>query len=293
MFSQYFGNYLLTQGLITLDQLKNVMNIQKSVHVKIGILAVNSGIMTATQVEEIHSLQSSQDKRFGELAIERGYITGAALEKILSEQKNAHLQLGQALMDKGYLSLQEIEAALNNYKRDNDLSDVKFKAIQNDDIEEIVDTFVDLKGFSNGAVYKEYISLFTRNIIRFIDDDFSLKGFKIKDKYSANEMMIQNITGEINLSTGIDANKETFLKFASKYAGEEIPEMDELAIESFGEFLNLHNGIFTVNKSNQGIELEITPLKLLESLDVPIRNEAIGVTFFLPMGELNLIINSK
>lgn len=293
MFSQYFGNYLLTKGLITLDQLKDVMEIQKSVHLKIGILAVNSGLMTAAQVEEIHHLQTRMDKRFGEIAVEKGYITPSDLDKILSEQKSAHLMLGQALMDKDYMTLSEVETALNNYKRDNGLSDIQLKAIQNGDIDEIVDTFIKFDGVSNVPLFKEYISLFTRNVIRFIDEDVRIESFEIKNNYEANYMVLQNITGEINLLTGIDAAHDVFLKFASRYAGEEISEMGELAIESFGEFLNLNNGIYTVNKSNDGIELELTPQEMLQSAKTPDLGEVIGVTFFLPFGEINLIVNKN
>jgi hypothetical protein len=292
MFSQYFGNYLLTKGLINLEQLKDVMEFQKSVHIKIGILSVNSGFMTAAQVEEIHHLQTKMDKRFGEIAVEKGYITEDQLRKILSEQQNAHLMLGQALMDREYMTLSEVETALNNYKRDYSLSDIQLKAIQNGDIDEIIDTFIRFDRVNDVKTYKEYISLLTRNIIRFIDEDVRIEGFEVKDRYPANYMMLQSITGENNLLSGLDAKEDTFLKFASTYAGEEILEIDELALESFGEFLNLHNGIFTVNKSNEGIELDLTPQRLLKFTNTPELHEAVGVTFFLPYGEVNLILST-
>jgi CheY-specific phosphatase CheX len=292
MFSQYFGNYLLSNGIISLEQLKDVMDIQKSIHIKVGILAVNSGYMTAAHVEEIHHLQTKMDKRFGEIAIEMGYITQDILEKILSEQKNAYLMLGQALMDRDYMTLSEVERALIAYKRDYSLSDIQLNAIQNGDVEEIVDTFVKLNHLKNKEIYKEYISLLVRNLIRFIDGDIRIEGFSVKDSYTSKYMVIQNILGEHNnLWTGMEANEETFLKFASIYAEEDITMMDDLAIESFGEFLNLQNGIFTVNKSNHGIEMELTPQKLIKFTETPDLNDAVGVTFYLPFGEINMIIS--
>jgi CheY-specific phosphatase CheX len=292
MFSQYFGNYLLSNGIISLDQLKDVMDVQKSIHVKVGILAVNSGYMTAAHVEEIHHLQTKMDKRFGEIAIEMGYITPDMLQKILSEQKNAYLMLGQALMDREYMTLSEIERALIAYKRDYSLSDIQLNAIQNGDIEEIVDTFVKMDNLKNKEIYKEYISLLARNLIRFIDDDIRIEGFSVKDSYTSKNMVIQNVLGENNnLWTGMDCDETTFLKFASIYAEEEITVMEELAIESFGEFLNLQNGIFTVNKSNHGIEMELTPQKFIKFAETPDLNDAVGVTFYLPFGEINVIIS--
>jgi CheY-specific phosphatase CheX len=293
MFSQYFGNYLLTKGIITLEQLKDVMHIQKSVHVKIGILAVNSGLLTATQVEEIHNLQTRMDKRFGELAVEKGYINIDQLEGILSVQQNAYLMLGQALMDRDYMTLSEVETALNNYKKDYSLNDIQLKEIQMGDIDRIIETFISFNGIKEAKAYKEYIALFTRNLIRFIDEDVRIESLDIGTRYRANYMLLQSITGEINLLTGIDAKEEAFLGLASKYAGESITKMDELAIDSFGEFLNLQNGIFTVNKSNEGTELTLTPQHLLEFKDTPELVDGLGVTFFLPYGEINLIISTS
>lgn len=291
MFSQYFGNYLLNKKLITIDQYKSIMDIQKNVYVKVGILAVNSGILTASEVEEIHHMQTRMDKRFGELAIEMGYLTENQLSEILSEQQTAHLLLGQALIDKDYMTLSELEVALNDYKKDYSLSDIQLKAIQNGDIDEIVRTYINFDGIGNVKLYKDYISLFTRNIIRFISNDIRIEGFKVSDSYRADYMMIQNILGKPNLISGIDAEETTFLKFASKFAGEELCKIDELAIESFGEFLNLHNGIFTVNESNNGIEYDLTPQRLLKSKVTDKLFEAVGVRVWLPYGVVNLILS--
>ena len=81
MFSQYFGNYLLNRGIIKPEQLTDALEYQRSVHLKLGVIAVNAGYMTPAQVEEIHNMQKKVDKRFGELAIEKGYITGQQLKK--------------------------------------------------------------------------------------------------------------------------------------------------------------------------------------------------------------------
>lgn len=291
MFSQYFGNYLLNKELITIEQYKNVMNLQQSIYVKIGILAVNSGLLTATQVDEIHHMQTRMDKRFGELAIEMGYLTQSQLEDILSEQQTAHLLLGQALIDKDYMTLAQIEMALNDYKRDYSLSDIQLKAIQNGDIDEIVRTYINFDGITNEQLYRDYISLFTRNIVRFISNDVRIEGFKVTGDHRADYTMVQNILGDPNLMTCIDADEPTFLKFASKYAEEELLIVDELSIESFGEFLNLHNGIFTVNESNKGVEYDLTPQVLKNEKTTDKLNEAVGVKIHLPFGTVNLIIS--
>ena len=54
MYSQYFGNYLLNKGLISPEQLTDALEYQRSVRLKLGVIAVNAGYMTPSQVEEIH-----------------------------------------------------------------------------------------------------------------------------------------------------------------------------------------------------------------------------------------------
>ena len=52
MFTQLFGSYLLNKKLITAEQLKDALDYQKTVHLKLGVMAVNSGFMTAENVNE-------------------------------------------------------------------------------------------------------------------------------------------------------------------------------------------------------------------------------------------------
>lgn len=69
MFTQLLGSYLLSNKLITYPQLLDAMEYQKSVKLKLGILAINTCFMTANQVEEVHERQKKIDKKFGEIAI--------------------------------------------------------------------------------------------------------------------------------------------------------------------------------------------------------------------------------
>ena len=52
MYSQYFGNYLLKKGTIKPGQLADALEYQRSVHLKLGVIAVNAGYMTPAQVQD-------------------------------------------------------------------------------------------------------------------------------------------------------------------------------------------------------------------------------------------------
>ncbi len=104
MFSQFFGNYLLHRKLVNTTQLREVLALQDTVRVKIGILAIDAGFMTAPQVDRVHQLQIKMDKRFGEIAIKEGYLNEDQLTDLLGQQNKRHLILSQALIDKGILT---------------------------------------------------------------------------------------------------------------------------------------------------------------------------------------------
>ncbi|MED4353952.1 hypothetical protein P9265_16665 [Schinkia azotoformans] len=292
MFSQYFGHYLLNKGLINTEQLKEALELQAETHVKLGVLSVNAGYMTPFQVEEVHEKQKQIDKRFGEIAIELGFLTEKQLDQLLSGQKQNHLILGQALVDLGILNIDQFSTALSNYKKEHSLSDEQFDAIKAGDIDTLVETIVGLEDISNKKLYANYLSLFAKNLIRFIDDQVRLEAKKVNDQYKANWMVTQLIkgtgAGEQTLSTGMGCDEETFIKFASIYAEETIDEIDELAKASVSEFLNLHNGIFLVNMSNRGVELNMEPQQIHENAIVPVN--AVIVTAYLSFGAIDVMI---
>ena len=51
MYSQYFGNYLLKKGTIKPGQLADALEYQRSVHLKLGVIAVNAGYMTRRRLK--------------------------------------------------------------------------------------------------------------------------------------------------------------------------------------------------------------------------------------------------
>jgi hypothetical protein len=291
MFTQLFGSYLLNKKFITPDQLKDALDYQKTVHVKLGVMAVNSGFMTAEAVNKVHLMQSKVDRKFGELAIEMGLLNDEKLEILLNTQKSDYLLLGQSLIEKGYMSLEQFDESLASYKKDHSLTEEKFKLLQNEDIDEIINTFYNFNNCSESFEYKNYISLFIRNIIRFIDADFKpLEAISI-DKYNLEWGASQEITGKIKLHTYIAANESTFINFAGKYAKDTYTANDEYVKASVGEFLNLVNGIYLVNMSNDDIELDLTPQDVISKNTLSNLSEAFCIPIEFSFGKVDIIIS--
>lgn len=289
MFSQYFGNFLLNKGLVTPKQLERALELTKTAHLKLGVLCVNAGYMTPEQIKEVHQKQMQVDKRFGEIAIELGYLTKEQLEEVLATQKHSHLLLGQVLIDENILTLDQFTEALNQYKEEHSLTDEQFEAIKKGDIDTLVDTVLKLDSSEKATIIKDYLTLLAKNMIRFVENQLRIDPVKLEDPCKADYLVYQKIHGDASYFTAILTDEKVFIDIAAKYAQEEITEVDELAEASVGEFLNLHNGIFTVNMSNRDIELQMLPQQIKPNGSLSNLKEASTVKITIPSGEFYVV----
>lgn len=291
MFSQYFGHYLLNRSLITNDELSKALELQHSVHVKFGVIAVDKSFMTSTQVDEVHEKQKQVDKRFGEIALELGYLTEEQVEALISHQKQGHLYLAQALVDLHIMTMDQFSEALNDYKKEHSLSDDQFEAIRNGNIETLIENILIEKDVDLQKKYGKYLSLFAKNMIRFIDDQVYLELEENDNIEQGNWIVYQEVIGESPLFTALNLQDDVLLHIASVYAEEEITEVDELAKDAISEFLNLHNGIYLVNMSNWGTELTMSPQKVVKSPNIS--GEFLPVTVQTSKGSFQLLLCSE
>ncbi|PKM52577.1 MAG: hypothetical protein CVV02_00125 [Firmicutes bacterium HGW-Firmicutes-7] len=291
MFSAFFGNYILNKGLVSAEDLSKVLKNQKETRLKLGVLAINAGFMNAIQVQEIHELQAKMDKRFGELAIEKNYLSKEQLDLILKQQKSEHLILAQALIDENLMSMSTFEKELVEYKSTHSLTDEQFDALKDGNVDIVVNTFLSFEeDHEMSNYYRDYVSLLFKNIIRFIDSDVRIEAAEAISSMQSPYMFTQKITGETQLVTSIVGDSETLITFAGKYADETFTTMDAYAKDSIGEFLNLHNGLFTVNMSNRGIELDLTVQACQENTTLKADKVFYRIPFYLSFGEFDLVI---
>ncbi|GMB01225.1 hypothetical protein [Pelosinus sp. IPA-1] len=255
MFSQFFAQYILNQGLLTTTQVQEALESRRTVQVKLGVLAINQGFLNATQVEEIYRLQHTVDKRFGEIALDEGYLSEEQLMILLDTQENSHLNFGQTVVDKGFMTLEQLEHVLDGYKKESNLG-------QQSDVSILKDRIRTQLNFSqedeNVELYYDYISLFLRAMVRFLDTSPFL--ISIAQEQDQNRWFVsQSMTGDVILHSSFTAEDSVLLTLARRYSGEEICEMNELAFDSIGEFLNVTNGLFCINLSNMGLDLDLQP----------------------------------
>ncbi|MGL5677770.1 MAG: chemotaxis protein CheX [Cellulosilyticaceae bacterium] len=279
MFTQFFGSYLLNHKLVSKEQLTEALEVQKSTHVKLGVLAINQGFMTAEQVDQLHQLQATVDKRIGDLAVEKGYMTEEQVNYLLNTQKTGYLLLGQALVDKSYMTNAGFEDAIKAYKKESSMKDMikRFYAFTSEEVYE--------------QQLSDYIGLLLRNIVRFIGDDFTPLQLQELEVYPGEWVATQEIVGTFSAHVAIAGDEKAFVGLASRYGEENFEQCDDYVQAAVGEFLNLQDGLFCVNESNErGLELDLQPQVVGKDLNLKVAKAMYSIPVCFPFGTLYFMI---
>ena len=266
MYAQFFGNYLLSKRAVSPEQLIKAIEEQHTKHTKIGTLAVHMNFMDATQVNCILIRQTHENKRFGELAIEAGFLTKEQVDTLLHQQVPIYLQIGQGLVENGALTDKELDTLIASYQEENELSQLETASEQQENLQSLIQNLLLISVTNIPNFLLQYLTLLFNDLIRFIGEDFTPLNPMLCSEYVAEHCSAQIINGEYSMTSYLDLEEETAITFASRYVRENFHEYDEYVQASIEDFLNLHNGLFNVNISNEkSIELELEPPVSLEN----------------------------
>lgn len=288
MFSQFFGNFLLSKGVVTTEQLLQAIKEQHSRHLKVGTLAIHSGYMTANEVDNIVIRQTHEDKRFGEIAVEEGYLTEEQLMTLLQAQTPDYLLIGQILVDDGVLTNAQLEELITAYQKENQLSELEGK--HKDNLDYLVRNLMLFSTLEIPEYLIKYLTLLFNNLIRFVGEDFTPLNPTFYPEYVTDHCSSQTIDGDFQIVSYIDVNEEAAIAFASRYVGEEFTEFDEYVQASSEDFLNLHNGLFNVNVSNEdSVELHLNAPVSMRNTMISSAEKLILLPILYPFGILNFL----
>lgn len=291
MYTQFFGNYLLSNGYVTKEQLFSAMQRQSSQHMKLGTLAIHSGYMDSAKVDEVVIQQTHQDRKFGELAVELGYLTDDQVSELLRQQPPAFLMLGQVLLDDGILTNSDLETILNGYRAKNGINDQNEAAEKEEIIQQLFDNFFadsDTSVSHNGHMFFE---LLFNDFIRFIGGDFTPLAVSAVSEATVDCCVKQQVHGDYAINTYISMDQPTAIAFASNYVHETFSEYDEYVQASLEDFLNLQNGLFTVNVSNDSsTELTLSAPEKVEGPALSFSNKTLHLPILYPFGNIDFYV---
>lgn len=291
MYAQFFGNYLLSRNAITTDQLVDAINAQRLAHMKLGTLALHAGYMTASEVDQIIIQQTHEDKLFGEIAIEDGYLSEAQVASLLQMQTPDFLLLGQILVEKGVLTNVDLENLMVDYKSENEIFELDMISEQKEKVSQLIRNFFTLTDREVPSHVIKYLNLLFNNLVRFIGEDFTPLNPSLCPEYATICCASQKLSGKFEAIAYLDMSQETAICFASRYVSDEFLSYDEYVQASLEDFLNLHNGLFNVNLSNdESIELTLEAPEILMDSVISNDSDTVLLPIIYPFGTINFLI---
>lgn len=129
---RFFGQYLLSQGLITAPQLLAAVEYQERSNTRVGEHAIARSLLTPFEVEQIRALQTREDLFFGGAAIKLGILTAGQVRDLLADQSERHVMLGDALAELGYLDPVKAEQSLAHFLSSEDALEPEVVTIPED-----------------------------------------------------------------------------------------------------------------------------------------------------------------
>lgn len=253
MVEYILGNYLVDSGKITGEQLKRLIELQDTEHVKLGLIAVTEGLMTPQQAEEINILQAVMDKKFGDIAIEEGILNNDQVEKLLKQQENAYLLFIQNLLEEELVTLEELEWLLDDFRKVNNYSNTDLEDIKSDDVDRILPFLLP----EEAMCYKELIGTVMRTLIRMVDRHVYMGKAAMVEDFPADALVAQKMEGNRGIVDCFAERSGALLKACNIFGQESFPSLNEDALDAAGELLNCANGIYVSDLSDQGQFLEL------------------------------------
>lgn len=286
MFGQYFGRYLLEKNKFSQEIFNEVVTLHNSSPAKLGVIAVAEKLLTTKQADEINELQKSMDLRFGDVAIEKGYLLSEEVTYLLNKQGNPYIKFVQAMTENNILTIQEIEQYLEEYKKDYGFTDNEIDSLKSGDIDRIIPIFVDV----DSPFLCECISLTIRNVVRFINYEAVLQRSSVTNEYSFGNLAFQQMDGEHQIFVGFASKDNELLTIAEPFAKESFPYLNEDAFDSVCEFINCSNGLYASKLSQEDVHIDMAPPLFSQNKKLVTDGEFIIVPILLNDAHVDLIV---
>ena len=257
MFSQLFGNYLVSEGVLTEKELREVLEEHCSTKVRLGTIAVAEGYMTQSEAGEINHLQTQLDRRFGDIAVEKGYLNEQDVEDLLKQQGNSFMKFLQIMFEKDYIRSAQLDEYLVNFQTSRGFSNEEMEALKRDDIDEIVPLFA----FSAKPYVTDLVALILRNITRFVTQDYYIGSIHHVENMQYKSIIGQKTYGRHEIYTAFASTEDEagLLSMASDFSKERLKDIGSYAYDTLSELVNMCLGLFVTGISNGNLFVDIEP----------------------------------
>ena len=286
MFGHIFGRFMVEQKMISQQTLGEVLDAQRKVQVKLGLIAVSEKLLSPEQADKINNRQAFEDKRFGDIAVEMGYLTESQVSRLLQLQGNPYLTFIQAMTEMDIMSMDEIENAIDLYRRENGLTNTDLEAFKSGDMDRMIPLYVR----TDDPLLSGLVGVAVRTISRLIDSEIAIEPSYSSYSYEFQNIAVQSVAGDHSMMLGLAGEGNNLLTIADVFAKEEFESMDLFAFDAVCEFINCINGLYASTLSSKGIMVDMVPPTYYQAGCLKAENKLLIVPVYIRNRKVRIVV---
>lgn len=244
---KFFGQFLIQQGDISVDQLRSALDLMESRNRPFCDLGLEMKLLTPEQAAELTSLEANSVTTASQAAVEREILTTDQVSSILKMQQSGRIRIGEALVELGSVAQARLPGLLEAFHLDQaeyDLGKVRLpSALQKNLMAEYVVDF-----------FPKFVEKISKIKLKVFDDSHGA---------AAHLELVSSLAvfGQYSLRVCLSSD-ESFAEGLLKGIAASIPNPDRETLQGvLGEFLNIvvGNAVAALERHDCDAELD-TPI---------------------------------
>ncbi len=247
MRATFFGQYLLSKGVIDGGALVDAINRQRELNLGLTTLAVQHGYFDKEQEKEILARYRTTDAELEDLCLESGLLNRAQLEELIRIRFSNWMRIGGALVAGGHLTSEEVEELLETFQ------EVQRQA--NRQIE------TDFSACNEPETAKTVVTLAVSHLGRITGEPVKIRSLENQphDLAAGWRRYIQRLVGDRELHVVLDLSLEMEAAVGLGLVGIPLEYSSEEAIDAVCEFVNIIGGNACTRLEGYGFRLRPEP----------------------------------
>ncbi len=260
---KFFGQFMVEKGVVSREGLLKAIELQESINLKLGEMALSMGLVTEADIKRIHEGQRFEDLRFGDMAVKLGILTKDHLEQVLTKQKNNHLYIGEALIKVGALKAADLPRYLEEFKADQ--------------APYMIDRVAIPEGVPDCDVWEISADLTYKMFTRIVGLTFRPGQCQLVNRIDRNDVIVAiDLTGHVNARymLSVSYGVRELIARAILQEDDVTNEPEEVLNDTVMEFMNIVCGNIAAKAAQLGKIIEIDPPEIIDvggtgGLDLP------------------------
>ncbi len=247
MKSNNLPQYLLNEGIMQPEEIEALLKNVKGTELQLPLIALRRQLAEPEFLDE-QKLFSTES--FLQAVRQKGILTEEQIDQLSREQERPCMLFAQYLLNTGMLDYRELAV----YFRDRE-------QMQESPVHRAVGMLCGQQLAEEAPFYSSFMEIFMDSLMDFLHAPAVISVELVPEAEFADGLSIhaasQRMNGDMSIVTGILAENAKFLELACRYSEEALSEIDEMAIDSIQEFLNVINGIYSIQLAEQKVQVEL------------------------------------